>query len=149
MNFCHFVLDYFFHLKVFNKQYYAELLDNTWRMRNRDGPFGSPPQDWITGDGNQMMLNTDICLAYDIDVQINDGAPCCTYTDNQCPIPNVADVNKCPMYSQFDSRRPAMEAVEEFYYGSNGDFYGAFADAWSIATTVGWNNLRPLAESCI
>jgi len=150
----------FLNLKVFDKQYYTELLDNTWRMRNQGGPLnGSPPQDWTTGGGNsddRMMLNTDICLAYNIDNQINGGAPCCTHTDktnsdgsNQCPIPNVGGINKCPMYAEGDSRRPALEAVDEFYKGDDSDFYYAFASAWGVATTVGQSNLKFLAESCI
>ena len=61
--------------QIFDKGYYAEMLDNNWRMRNLGGPGnGGSPQDWSTGVGNdngRMMLNTDICLAYDIDIQIN------------------------------------------------------------------------------
>ncbi len=146
---------------MFDKQYYAELLDNTWRIRNQGGPSnGSPPQDWTTGSGDdngRMMLNTDICLVYNIDVQVNGGPPCCTHTDmtnsdgsNHCPIPNVRDFNKCPFYADGDSRRPALEAVDEFYSGGDSDFYDAFADAWGDATTVGQSsNLKILTESCI
>ena len=49
--------------QIFDKSYFSELLDNTWRMRNEGGPAnGGPPQNWTTRrDGtDHMMLNTDI-----------------------------------------------------------------------------------------
>ena len=38
--------------------------------------YGGPPQDWTTESGydnGQMMLNTNTCLMFDIDLQINGG----------------------------------------------------------------------------
>jgi hypothetical protein len=140
--------------RIFDKSYFSELLDNTWRMRNEGGPAnGGPPQDWTTGrDGtDRMMLNTDICLAYDIDDQINGGPPCCTTTsvnDNECPIVNMNERDMCPMYTENSSRYPALESVMDFYDGNDANFYNAFSTAWEMATTVGQDNLQPLSESC-
>lgn len=140
--------------QIFDKLYFSELLDNTWRMRNEGGPAnGGPPQDWTTGrDGtDRMMLNTDICLVYDIDDQINGGQPCCTTTsvnDNECPIVNMNEGDLCPMYTENSSRRPALESVMNFYDGNDANFYNAFSNAWKMATTVGQGNLQSLSESC-
>jgi len=140
--------------QIFDKSYFSELLDNTWRMRNEGGPAnGGPPQDWTTGrDGtDRMMLNTDICLAYDIDDQINGGPPCCTTTsvnDDECPIVNMNERDMCPMYTENSSRRPALESVMDFYDGNDANFYNAFSNAWEMATTVGHDNLQSLSESC-
>ena len=38
--------------------------------------YSGPPQDWTTESGydnGQMMLNTNTCLMFDIDLQINGG----------------------------------------------------------------------------
>ena len=143
--------------QIFDKSYYTELLDNTWHMRNEGGPAnGGPPQDWTTGiDGttdDRMMLNTDICLVYDIDDQINgQSPPCCTSTsvnDNECPIVNMNERDVCPMYTENSSRRPAYESVMNFYNGNDANFYIAFSTAWEMATTVGHDNLQSLSESC-
>ena len=126
-------------------------------MRNEGGPAnGGPPQDWTTGiDGttdDRMMLNTDICLVYDIDDQINgQSPPCCTSTsvnDNECPIVNMNERDVCPMYTENSSRRPAYESVMNFYNGNDANFYIAFSTAWEMATTVGHDNLQSLSESC-
>ena len=126
-------------IKVFDNQYYLELSENAWRVRNQDGNL---PQDWTTGIGNNnghMMLNTDICLEFDID----DSPDCCTI-DNQCI---DAAVSKCPVLSQNHPRSAARDAVLE-YRNDNDKFYEAFAEAWAKATTVGQSNLSPLSETC-
>ena len=143
-------------MQVFDKQYYEEIYLNSWRPRNT----GFSNQDWTTGrssdSGNtRMMLNTDICLVYDID----DELACCTrnntfYSDgeNMC-IDEDAAARACPMYSQFQDRWEAREAVAEMLGGdypnsNNEPFYTAFTTAWVKATTVGQSNLIPLSESC-
>lgn len=64
--------------QVFDKAFYVDLREKSWRPRNRGGPAnGGPPQDFAAGDGAdglRMMLNTDVCLAFDIGA----GADCCT-----------------------------------------------------------------------
>jgi len=142
--------------QVFDKQYYEEIFLNAWRPRKRS----RSNQDWTTGrasdPGNtRLMLNTDICLVHDID----DNLPCCTspgrkYSDGQdhC-IDNDAARRRCPMYGSTHSRREARDAVEEMLGGefpndNNVPFYNAFEEAWRKATTVGQENLSPLAESC-
>ena len=50
-----------------------------------------------------MMLNTDICLVYDIDAYIDENVPCCTrtgafYTDGEDQCVDVdAAARSCPM----------------------------------------------------
>jgi len=145
--------------QVFDRQYYLEITDKVWRPRNQGGPEnGGPPQDWTTGRNNgngQMMLNTDICLAFDIDQFRRRGVPCCSRTDktfsngeNEC-IDREAARSRCPRYSPRDPRRAATDAV--YKYVSDNDntlFYEDFAEAWQKATTVGQRRLHPLAETC-
>jgi hypothetical protein len=60
----------------FDKQYYEEIVFNAWRPRN----VGLDSQDFTTGNNNRndrMMLNTDICLVFNID----NNFACCTKTD--------------------------------------------------------------------
>jgi len=106
----------------FDKGYYEALLTNTWRPRNMGL---RNRQDWTTGsNGNtRMMLNTDMCLVFDIDEHVNRNIPCCSRTNtrfpngqNQC-IDREAMRRRCPMYQRSDSRRPATEAVSEMLGG--------------------------------
>ena len=141
-------MDIFLLFQVFDKKYYEEIFNSVWWPRN----MGSPLQDWVTGRGDSLMLNTDICLVFDIEEDIDKEIPCCTETDIRCFDPEAA-AQKCPMYSQMHSRFEAKEAVEEMLgSGShphpNVPFYNAFAEAWRKATTVGQEDLSPLAESC-
>jgi len=142
----------------FDKGYYEALLVNTWRPRNMG--VGNR-QDWTTGrnENARMMLNTDMCLVFDIDEHVNRNIPCCSRTNirypsgqNQC-IDREAMRQRCPMYKRSDSRRAATDAVSAMLGGSissnnNAPFYIAFAKAWRKATTAGQNNLSRLAESC-
>ena len=138
--------------KVFDKHYYRELSGNAWRMRNRGGPEnGGPPQDWTTGTrGNQMMLNTDVCLIYDIDENVDSDINCCTTYDGRTPCTGgQGPLRRCPKYSQFEPRRSARQAVIEYGGGDdNSRFYSAFAQAWVKATTLGQTNLAPLELYC-
>jgi hypothetical protein len=123
--------------KVFDKQYYRELLDNNWRMIFTDGP-----QDWTTGDlsNERLMLNTDICLAYDIDDEINGSSPRCTTGVTQ-------NVPKCPMYGSDSTRRPALNAVHKFGDAVSDDpFYEAFSLAWNKATGKQTRTLKNLGS---
>lgn len=118
----------------FDKGYYEEMLDNNWRMRNRGGPGnGSPPQDWTTGGGVvQMMLNTDICLAYNVDDKINGELPLCTTKGE-------GSEETCPRYAIGTPRREALNAVLAFNncVDDNDCFYIAFRNAWQKATVKG------------
>ena len=140
---------------MFDKQYYEEIYLNSWHPRN----VGKSNQDWTTGKSKsgsaRMMLNTDLCLVFDIENTF----PCCTRTNkffsnglNQCLDKQLSKI-KCPHYSESDSRSAATAAVKEYLGGSypntnNVPFYTAFSDAWGKATTNGRENLSPLAESC-
>ncbi|KAL7480887.1 hypothetical protein ACHAW6_008801 [Cyclotella cf. meneghiniana] len=140
--------------QMFDKQYYEELVFNAWRPRN----VGQENQDWTTGNNmknQRMMLNTDICLVFNIDNNIL----CCTKTDDvfqngqsKCMDVNLARL-QCPLYSKQDRRWAATEAVVEYIGGSRGSrnnepFYNAFAAAWAKATTNGWDDLKELSEQC-
>lgn len=142
--------------QIFDKRYYEEIYSNSWRPR-----VGERTQNWTTGPPNsddpnpRLMLNTDICLVYDIDESVD----CCTRTDQffpdggtECLTDELAS-RQCPFYSQSSSRIEAVDAVEEMLGGelpnSNNDpFYNAYTEAWVKATENGWDNLLPLAESC-
>jgi hypothetical protein len=138
----------------FNKQYFEELVFNAWRPRN----VGLETQDFTTGNNkrnDRMMLNTDICLVFNIDNNLQ----CCTKTDewfqsgqSKC-IDNT--LKQCPLYSKSDSRWQATEAVVKYVGGSRGitdnePFYSAFAVAWEKATTNGWRDgeLKVLSGDC-
>ena len=144
----------------FDKQYYEEIYLNAWRPR-KTWDF---KQDWTTGrdssdDSNRVMLNTDICLVYDIDSLMRSRTKCCTRTDqtfdngeNQC-VDRDAQARRCPMYSSSNPRRAMTDAVQEMLGGSfpnnnQQPFYDAFAEAWEKATTVGQSNLSQLDVSC-
>lgn len=142
--------------QVFDKKYYEAFFTETWRPRN----MGEDNQDWTTGNGDtRMMLNTDMCLVFDIDEYVERNIPCCTRTNshfsngqNQC-VDSEAASRRCPMYSSHSGRRDATDAVREMLGGSlisknNAPFYINFAKAWKKATTLGQNNLSPLKNRC-
>merc|ERR1719517_101408 len=91
------------------------------------------------------MLNTDLCLAYDVSGLLQEPPqPCCTWPGNG---------PQCPMYPFHHPYRPALDATQEmlgggFDNGNNRPFYEAFKAAWEKATTAGHVNLRPLTDSC-
>jgi hypothetical protein len=103
-------------------------------------------QDWTLGDAagknSRMMLNTDICLIYDIESVQNN---CCT-RQGEC----ATDRAQCPTYSSNNAQREALDAVLDFIGGmestDNSEFYVTFALAWVKATNLGWDNLSPLVE---
>ena len=119
-------------------------------MRNIGGPAnGGPPQDFTTGSTNpgssvednrtgRIMLNTDICLAFDIDDIPN--PRCCTKGTSSCV--------QCPTYPTTDSRRQAANAVSEFDTFGNDRFYAAYSSAWNKAIVLGQSNLKSLTSSC-
>ena len=125
-----------------------------WRPRG----IGTANQDWTTGrpgSFERVMLNTDLCLAFNID----GNTQCCTrtgstYSDgqNRC-IDNAVASRRCPFYREDDPRFEARESVQEMLGGSfpndnNEPFYEAFREGWRKATTVGQTDLLPLAETC-
>lgn len=122
---------------VFDKKYYEQLFMNNWRMsgEGRD-------QDWRTGNNwnDRMMLNTDVCLAYNIE----SGARCCTTGNFQC--------SQCPRYSSNSSRKAAERAVLKMLGGlpgntNNAPFYNAFEVAWNKMTSAGQDYLIPLTTN--
>eukprot|EP00986_Skeletonema_menzelii_P015143 scaffold11068_cov129-Skeletonema_menzelii.AAC.5 len=123
---------------VFDKKYYEQLFMNNWRVSG----FGNT-QDWRTGNpGNdRMMLNTDICLAYNID----SGFACCTTGNFQC--------RQCPRYTSNSPRKAAERAVLKMLGGvpgntNNDPFYESFERAWNKMTSVGQSDLMPLSTEC-
>lgn len=145
-----------FHLQRFDKQYFEEIYLNSWRPRNS----GTSLQDWTTGrpgsTTTRMMLNTDLCLVYDIP---GNNLPCCTRTgvlypngDDTC-IEAEAAARKCPVLSASHSRYEARQTVGEMLGGSfpnsnNVPFYSAFTESWNKATTLGQSNLSLLKSTC-
>jgi len=125
---------------VFDNGFYREMLRRGWSTRDTDETV--PDNDWTWGreDRNVMMLNTDICLRYDID----DGSPCCTNTDQNC---RREPDNQCPDSSQV--RPEAFEAVNNFGGDTNTAFFEAFTSAWVRATENGHDSLKELANTCV
>jgi len=114
---------------IFDKQFYEEVLDRGCRPRQTD----VADNDWTWGGSNRgvMMLNTDICLRYDID----DGSPCCTNTNENCRDNSVQNI-QCDDSS--DVRPEAFAVFNEFVAGNRGDndaFFSAFSSAWVKATS--------------
>jgi hypothetical protein len=140
---------------IFNKKYYEELIGRAWTPRG----LGTTKQDWTWISGNpsnqtpKMMLNTDMCLVYDIDST----KQCCSNTglfksNGQSRCDNNAN-RQCRSYSQNNSRIQATSAVVNYLGGStpnsnNTPFYNAFTIAWFKATTNGMDNLKPLSDTC-
>ena len=101
-----------------------------------------------------MMLNTDICLVWDVEDHFD---RCCTRTDlfdsdgiSHCQ--EAAD-NQCGLYPPNHPRMGAVDAVMEFLgdgddNDDNTHFYEAFKIAWLKATVNGQHDLHPLRESC-
>mmetsp|Transcript_23117 Transcript_23117/g.50063 ORF Transcript_23117/g.50063 Transcript_23117/m.50063 type:complete len:557 (-) Transcript_23117:185-1855(-) len=145
----------FRHAKVFDKRYYQELVSRAWTTR--EAPEDPNLQDWTTGnpesDRPKMMLNTDVCLFYDVD----DDVPCCTRTDlfatdgrSRC---NTDEAKQCATIGEGHPRHDASKAVRRFLGGAtqnddNSDFYESFEIAWFQATINGMRDLKPLMESC-
>jgi len=138
--------------QTFDTGYFKSFFLKTWRPRVVDSTTGK--QDWTTGSGHsQMMLNTDMCLVFDIEETVDRQIPCCTRTNtNEC-VDREAARRRCPMYRQFDRRREFSNTVRDMlggnlYNNDNSDFYDAFARSWEKATTVGQSNLNHLVDEC-
>lgn len=139
---------------IFDKRFYEEVMRRSWFPRTTTNPAGDEIQNWSWGGANRpdpvMMLNTDICLKFDIP---EGAAPaCCTDTTGNCR-GNFDDV-QCPTADQV--RPEAVSAFDEFIggdnlnNGNNDPFYGAFVTAWEQATENGHaGSLSPLVESCL
>ncbi|KAL7553883.1 hypothetical protein ACHAWF_017225 [Thalassiosira exigua] len=129
---------------VFDNRYYKEIFDKTWRPRNM---YNKGKQDWTTGSGyNRMMLNTDMCLVFDVDAHVKQKVPCCTKLDGGC-VEREAAKRQCPMIGRNHYRFEAAQAVRDLR-DDNDEFYESFAKAWRKVTTIGQDNLSRLEESC-
>jgi hypothetical protein len=134
--------------RIFNRRYYQELMSRSWSPR----VLSSQVSDFTTSDVDdpnpKMMLNTDACLAYDIE-----NGPCCTRTDlfksnGESHCRSMEDT-QCPLYGEDNPRIEATYAVAEMLDGDdNHNFYSAFRAAWFKATTNGQPSLYPIQESC-
>ena len=122
---------------VFDKKYYEQIFMNNWSFSRRS-------RDWRTSNSadDRMMLNNDICLAYDID----GSNTCCTTGTSQC--------RQCPRYRSNHPRKEAERAVLKMLGGAPGNqnnapFYESFREAWNKMTTAGQDTLHPLTtEEC-
>ena len=138
---------------IFDKRFYEEVMRRAWFPRTATNPAGEPIQNWSWGGNNRpdpvMMLNTDICLKFDIP---EDDAPaCCTDITGNCR--GNFDNVQCPTAEQV--RPEAVAAFDEFIGGANlgnnnnAPFYDAFFIAWEKATENGHSGLlSPLVDSC-
>mmetsp|Transcript_21343 Transcript_21343/g.34930 ORF Transcript_21343/g.34930 Transcript_21343/m.34930 type:complete len:556 (-) Transcript_21343:55-1722(-) len=139
-----------------DKGYYEELVQRAWAPRN----MNRDNADFMAGPAEsqfpKMMLNTDICLAFDIDTA--EDIRCCTNInminpatgENRC---GIFETNQCKRIDSTHPRAESAQAVLEFLGGNtpNGDstrWYRAFTEAWTKATFNGHNELWPVQESC-
>lgn len=99
---------------VFDKSYFKELFNNAWHPRQ----LPQNKQDWtldnVDPENPRMMLNTDLCLVYDIERAGND---CCTREGECLNYPG----RQCPIYDEGDRRRESANAVIGFIGDSMDD----------------------------
>jgi len=122
---------------VFDKRYYRELLDRGWRPRFQDAGT-----DWVWGGAARdvMMLNADICLAFDI--PDGNDQTCCTNIERNCR----EFTTQC---ATSETVRPeAYQAVHFFNDNNQNTFYNAFQSAWIKATENGIDNLQEVSDTC-
>jgi len=141
---------------VWDKGFYAELVQRAWAPRNE----GTDHQDFMAGASTsqfpKMMLNSDVCLMFDIDSAAN--LKCCTNINminpedgkNRC---GIYETNPCIPIDITHERAEAAKAVIEFLGGNepNEDsetWYRAFTEAWTLATLNGHTNLWPAQDTC-
>lgn len=133
---------------VFDKRFYEEVLRRAWIPRQTNAGL-----DWTWGGNNRgvMMLNTDICLFYDIPEETDPN--CCTNTNGNCRDNSVQN-RQCPTAETV--RPEAFEAFNDFLGGNNLNngnqepFYQAYATAWQLATERGYSDdeLFEVPDAC-
>jgi len=124
---------------IFDKRFYTELTRRAWFPTVVKAGID---WKWGRGDRNVMMLNTDICLYFDIPDGNNQR--CCTDTG-----PGCEGVELCPYASSV--RPEAFVAVDSFRSGmrdDNDNFFAAFTKAWVAATENGHSNLFEVLDTC-
>mmetsp|Transcript_15100 Transcript_15100/g.23017 ORF Transcript_15100/g.23017 Transcript_15100/m.23017 type:complete len:462 (+) Transcript_15100:72-1457(+) len=127
---------------VFDTGFFTETVNRPWRPRGT-----AVGTDWTWGnDRDVMMLNTDICLRFDI--PDGDDQECCTNTERNCGPTNLPQCESSQIV-----RPQAFEAFEEFAGRDNNAniaFYSAFSEAWQKATENGYaaGSLNDLEASC-
>mmetsp|Transcript_33438 Transcript_33438/g.50441 ORF Transcript_33438/g.50441 Transcript_33438/m.50441 type:complete len:451 (-) Transcript_33438:167-1519(-) len=124
---------------IFDTGFFTETVNRGWRPRDTDAGT-----DWTWGRNRDvMMLNTDICLRFDI--PDGDDQDCCTNTDENCGPMNLPQCDS----SEF-VRPEAYQAFTEFTSRNNNAFYNAFSEAWEKATENGYEagELNNLTDSC-
>jgi len=135
---------------IFDRKFYTELLSRGWIPRTFP-PEDNIDNDWVWGGANLsvMMLNTDVCLYFDIDSMDVINAPCCTNTSANC---RQGVSVQCPLSNNI--RSEAFAAVEAFANigntvgNPNDPFFTAFASAWERATENGYESLNELRNNC-
>eukprot|EP00551_Chaetoceros_affinis_P010893 CAMPEP_0203683426 /NCGR_PEP_ID=MMETSP0090-20130426/47518_1 /ASSEMBLY_ACC=CAM_ASM_001088 /TAXON_ID=426623 /ORGANISM="Chaetoceros affinis, Strain CCMP159" /LENGTH=673 /DNA_ID=CAMNT_0050552573 /DNA_START=24 /DNA_END=2046 /DNA_ORIENTATION=+ len=133
---------------IFDKRYYEEVVRRAWRPRQTNVGV-----NWTWGGNNRgvMMLNTDICLLFDIPNGNNQN--CCTNTNTDCRDSSIQN-NQC--VSAESVRPQAVAAFREFLGGGNPNnsnqqpFYDGFSTSWTLATEIGYSDdtLFDLADTC-
>ncbi len=129
---------------VFDKGYYEEIVRRTWRPRN----VGLKEEDFQTGTEDtheepQLMLKTDMCFWYDIDVSY----PCCSRTNrwygdtNRCDFEEVYSDNECTRHDDDSSRMEAVQSVVEFLGGGFPNENNEVRQAYSHSFTPALNTL--------
>eukprot|EP00586_Coscinodiscus_wailesii_P015166 CAMPEP_0172511598 /NCGR_PEP_ID=MMETSP1066-20121228/237604_1 /TAXON_ID=671091 /ORGANISM="Coscinodiscus wailesii, Strain CCMP2513" /LENGTH=963 /DNA_ID=CAMNT_0013291045 /DNA_START=206 /DNA_END=3094 /DNA_ORIENTATION=- len=123
---------------IFDKKFYDDAIDRSWRPRST--PSGT---DWTWGGKNRtvMMLNTDMCLYFDI--PDGNDQDCCTNMTGNCK-----NIDKACTTAKI-LRPDAFNAFEVFYDGGSNDntpFFEAFSVAWEKATSLGTTGLLDITH---
>jgi len=140
--------------RKFNNNYYRSIRDKGWvpmkavcgnTAKNqwvKAGPGGMP-----SGEAVEMMLDTDLCLAFDIP-KGSGGENCCAWQRSAGPKRNVCE--RGPRADCGSIRRLAGRAgrdVDEFA-DDEAAWLREFQAAWTKATTNGFSDLHKLQSSC-
>mmetsp|Transcript_54380 Transcript_54380/g.122170 ORF Transcript_54380/g.122170 Transcript_54380/m.122170 type:complete len:491 (-) Transcript_54380:46-1518(-) len=156
------------HANVFDNAYFVAMLTHGWRMQlPPHGITVEADRRWSRSDvanQDQLMLGTDLCLAYDID---HNNSHCCAWE----PWEKVSDIphKHCSKVS-FDAgleaqrkaccnavdaevqtcvvpdRGRAIDAVRR-YAAHETEWLHAFASAWSKVTLNGYPGLTPITSA--
>jgi len=158
--------------RKFNNDYYKSLLKKGWRPMKkvcgresthqwvRQGPGPMP-----SGSNTEMMLDTDLCLAYNIPKGAS-GEVCCAWQDQSLGnkwerwehcggkwqgarkgLAKIRGPAKRTKKGDCSRKGYAASHVKRFAK-SESEWLKAFQRAWTKATSNGFSDLKPLRVSC-
>lgn len=142
--------------RKFNNNYYVSMVQKGWEPLQAIGD--NPEKNmWImtgpnppSGDATEMMLDTDLCLAFDIPNGAA-GSSCCAWLARFGTRGDLCETQTRPPNDCGNSARDltgaAASDVDEFSRNEL-SWLVAFEAAWTTATSAGFPNLSELADTC-